>query len=150
MAVGSTTRLELTTWSDSNDEFSRQQMSDSHTALGANAAIFLAGSGTPPTVNTSNTKAFYWDTANDKLYFRGTVDSSTAAHAWTQAYPATINLTSSKLYQYGNITSGGTDTSGAILPGETSRSTPRIYVQSNDPSAATGYVGITGDIWFQI
>lgn len=150
MTVGSTTRFELTTWSDSNDEFSRQQMSDSHTALGDYAAVFLAGSGTPPSVNASNTKAFYWDTANDKLYFRGTIDSTASAHAWTQAYPATISLSSSKLYQYGNITALGVDTSGSLLPDETSRSTPRIYVQSNDPSAATGYVGITGDIWFQI
>jgi hypothetical protein len=55
-----------------------------------------------------------------------------------------------KLYQYGNIAAGGTDTSGAKLPTSGTRTTPRIYVQSNDPSAATGYVGVTGDIWFQI
>lgn len=150
MTVGQTTRFELTTWPDDNDEFSRVQMTDSHTALGDYAALFYAGSGAPPTVNASNTKAFYWDTASDKLYFRGTVDSSSAAHAWTQAYPATISLSSSKLYQYGNITAPGVDTSGGLLPGESSRSTPRIYVQSNDPSAAVGYVGVTGDIWFQV
>jgi hypothetical protein len=95
---------------------------------------FLIGA---PTVNDHPATKSYVDTA-DGL-------KANAADVYTKS-----DVNGAKLYQYGNITSGGTDTSGASLPPSGTRTTPRIYVQSNDPSAATGYVGVTGDIWFQI
>lgn len=267
MTVTNTTRFELTQWSSGEDEFSREQLTLDNASLGLDAAIFLSGtSATPPTAAAANTRAFYWDKTNSKLYFRGDVAGVDPA-AWTQVHPvlpaghvhadlqpldadltalaavsttglitrtasntfttrsvvvsgtglaithgngvdgnmtisinatneATVNTVVSrdasgnfraaspsnsadvaiksyvdtadnlkanaadvysktdihgaKLYQYGNIAAGGTDTSGAKLPTSGTRTTPRIYVQSNDPSAATGYVGVTGDIWFQI
>ena len=83
MTISNTTRFELYTWSSGEDEFSRQQMTESHISLGDNAALFLDGtSATPPTSADSNSKAFYWDSTNSKLYFRGTSTSS-----WQQIYP---------------------------------------------------------------
>ncbi len=89
-------------------------------------------------------------TVNDHPATKSYVDTADGLKANTADVYTKTNIHGAKLYQYGNITSGGTDTSGASLPPSGTRTTPRIYVQSNDPSAATGYVGVTGDIWFQI
>lgn len=88
MAVETTTRLSLYTWSDSNDEFTRVQMTSSHESLEDNVGIFISASNpTPPTASTANERAFYWDSSSDKLYFRGDQNSSLGTHAWQQIYP---------------------------------------------------------------
>jgi hypothetical protein len=87
---------------------------------------------------------------NADVAIKSYVDTADALKANTADVYAKTDIHNAKLYQYGNIAAGGTDTSGAKLPTSGTRTTPRIYVQSNDPSAATGYVGVTGDIWFQI
>lgn len=92
---------------------------------------------TEPTISTHVATKNYVDTA-DAL-------KANSADVYTKT-----NIHSGKMYQYGNITAGGSDTSGTQLPTSGTRTTPRIYVQANDPSAASGYVGITGDIWFAI
>lgn len=260
MTISNTTRFELTQWSSGDDEFSREQLTLDNASIGTDAALFLSGtSATPPTAATSNTRAFYWDKTNEKLYFRGDVVGVNPA-AWTQIHPVlpaghvhsdlqpldadltalaalsstgilartasdtyalrsiavsgtglsisngngvsgnisiVINSTSdatvstvvsrdssgnfkaasptdnahvaiksyvdtadsakanstdvysktdihgAKLYQYANE-AGGT---GAALPSSGTRTTPRIYVQSTEPSSSGA---ITGDIWFQI
>jgi hypothetical protein len=78
------------------------------------------------------------------------VDTVSALKANSTDVYTKTNVHSAKMYQYGNITAGGVDTSGGALPSTGTRTTPRIYVQSNDPTTAVGYVGITGDIWFAI
>lgn len=81
MTVNQTTRLDLYTWSASEDEFTREQMTASHQSLEDNAAIFTSGtSATPPTASASTTRAFYWDTTNNILYFRGD-------DPWQQLFP---------------------------------------------------------------
>lgn len=87
MAITNTTRLELTQWSSGDDDFTREQLTTDHEKLGDNAAIFLAGtSASPPSAATSNTKAFYWDSTNGILYYRGdTLGASPAS--WTQLHP---------------------------------------------------------------
>lgn len=88
MTISRTPRLNLYTWSDSNDEFTRVQMTDSHAELEENVAIFVSGgSPTPPTPDGTNERAFYWDSSSDKLYFRADINSSSAPHAWTQIFP---------------------------------------------------------------
>jgi len=81
MTVSQTTRLDLYTWSASEDEFTREQMTSSHQSLEDNVAIFVTGTSvTPPTASTGNTNAFYWDTTSNILHFRG--DDS-----WQQIFP---------------------------------------------------------------
>lgn len=259
MTVANTDRFDLTTWSSGDDEFTREQMTASHESIEDRGALFLTSGSAPSTTNATNTKAFFWDHTNGKLYFRGDTLSA-APHAWQQIYPVlqtealkadlqpldsdltavaglsttgiivrtgagtaatrsiatsgtglsisnadgvannmTITLASStsatvdtvvlreasgritvgeptsnshaatklyvdtadnlkantadvysktdihgaKLYQYANE-AGGT---GAALPSSGTRTTPRIYVQSTEPSSVGA---ITGDIWFQI
>jgi hypothetical protein len=87
MTITNTTRFELTQWSSGDDEFSREQLTVDNASLGLDAAIFLSGtSATPPTAAAANTRAFYWDKTNSKLYFRGDVAGVDAA-AWTQIHP---------------------------------------------------------------
>lgn len=87
MTVSTTTRFNLTQWSDDADEFTRVQMTESFESIGDNGAIFLSGaSATPPTAATSNTNAFYWDNTNGVLHFRGDTLSA-ATHSWQQMYP---------------------------------------------------------------
>lgn len=88
MAITNTTRLNLYQWSDSNDEFTRVQMTDSHQSLEDNVGMFVsAANPTPPTAGAVNERAFYWDSSTDKLYFRGDQNSSLGTHAWQQIYP---------------------------------------------------------------
>lgn len=83
MTISNTTRFELFTWTSGEDEFSRQQMTESHISLSEIGAIYLSGTGaTPPTATEGNTKSFYWDSTNLKLYFRGD-----GTHSWQQMYP---------------------------------------------------------------
>lgn len=83
MTASQTTRFELWKWESSNDEFTRIQMTDSHEQLEEFAAKFMTGEGAPTTTTDATTKAFYWDTTNGLLYFRGTT-SGGSAHSWTQ------------------------------------------------------------------
>ena len=83
MTASQSDRLELWTWESSNDEFTRVQMNESHESLEYLAAKFNTGEGTPASSTTADTKAFYWDTTNGVLYFRGTVIGA-ANHTWTQ------------------------------------------------------------------
>lgn len=83
MTASQTTRFELWKWESSNDEFTRIQMTDSHEQLEEFAAKFMTGEGAPTTTTDATTKAFYWDTTNGTLYFRGTV-TGLSAHSWTQ------------------------------------------------------------------
>jgi hypothetical protein len=87
MTVTVTPRFELTQWSSGNDEFSREQLTVDFASLGADAGIFLSGtSATPPTAAAANTRAFYWDKTNEKLFFRGDV-AGVGVAAWTQLHP---------------------------------------------------------------
>jgi len=83
MTASQTDRLELWTWESSNDEFTRVQMNESHDSLEYLAAKFNTGAGAPSSSTTADTKAFYWDTTNGVLYFRGTVIGA-SDHTWTQ------------------------------------------------------------------
>lgn len=88
MAITQTTRLNLYTWSDSNDEFTRVQMTDSHQSLEDTAGIFISAANvTPPTAADENERAFYWDSTGEKLYFRGDTTSTLGVHGWQQIYP---------------------------------------------------------------
>jgi hypothetical protein len=89
----------------------------------------LTLSGAPTDASHATTKS-YVDTA-DGL-------KANAADVYTKS-----NIHDAKLYQYANE-AGGT---GAALPASGTRTTPRIYVQSTEPSSVGA---ITGDIWFQI
>lgn len=87
MTVTNTQRFGLTQWSSSGDEFTREQLTADHDKLGDDAAIFLSGtSASPPATAVGNTKAFYWDTTNGILYYRGDTVGASAA-AWTQLHP---------------------------------------------------------------
>ena len=105
------------------------------TADATNGTIVLRDSGaqskfgTPTDSSHAATKT-YVDTA-DAL-------KANAADVYTKS-----DIEGAKLYQYANE-AGGT---GAPLPSSGTRTTPRIYVQSTEPSSAGA---ITGDIWFQI
>jgi hypothetical protein len=83
-----------------------------------------------PTLNAHPTTKLYVDTADALKANSADVYSKTDVH-------------NAKLYQYANE-AGGT---GAALPSSGTRTTPRIYVQSTEPSSVGA---ITGDIWFQI
>ena len=72
MTASQTTRFELWTWESSNDEFTRVQMTDSHEQLEEFSAKFMTGAGSPSVTTDATTKAFYWDTTNGTLFFRGT------------------------------------------------------------------------------
>lgn len=83
MTAIQTDRLALYKWESSNDEFTRVQMNDTHESLEFLAAKFNTGAGAPSSSTTADTKAFYWDTTNNVLYFRGTVVGGTSP-TWTQ------------------------------------------------------------------
>ena len=83
MTASQTTRFELWTWESSNDEFTRVQMTDSHEQLEEFSAKFMTGAGSPSVTTDATTKAFYWDTTNGTLFFRGT-DIGGTSHSWTQ------------------------------------------------------------------
>lgn len=87
MTITSTPRFELTQWSSGDDEFSREQLTVDFAGISDHAGIFLSGtSATPPTAAAANTRAFYWDKTNEKLYFRGDV-AGVGVAAWTQLFP---------------------------------------------------------------
>ena len=71
------------------------------------------------------------------------VDSADALKANSADVYSKTDIHNAKLYQYANE-AGGT---GTALPPSGARTTPRIYVQSTEPSSVGA---ITGDIWFQI
>lgn len=71
------------------------------------------------------------------------VDDADSLKANSADVYSKTDIHSAKLYQYANE-AGGT---GAALPSSGTRTTPRIYVQSTEPSSVGA---ITGDIWFQI
>ncbi len=71
------------------------------------------------------------------------VDTADALKANASDVYTKTNIHDAKLYQYANE-AGGT---GTALPSSGTRTTPRIYVQSTEPSSVGA---ITGDIWFQI
>jgi hypothetical protein len=71
------------------------------------------------------------------------VDTADALKANSADVYTKTNIHDAKLYQYANE-AGGT---GTALPSSGTRTTPRIYVQSTEPSSVGA---ITGDIWFQI
>lgn len=85
--------------------------------------------GTPTLTSHAATKSYVDDA--DAL-------KANAADVYTKT-----DIHGAKLYQYANE-AGGT---GAALPSSGTRTTPRIYVQGDEPSSAGA---ITGDIWFQI
>lgn len=85
--------------------------------------------GTPTAADHPTTKAY--------------VDSADGLKANTADVYSKTDIHGAKLYQYANE-AGGT---GAPLPSSGTRTTPRIYVQSTEPSSVGA---ITGDIWFQI
>lgn len=118
-----------------------------------------SGTAGNPTISINSTT----DATNDTIVLRdgsgqakfGTPTDN--AHAATKTYVDTADglkanasdvytkteLHDAKLYQYANE-SGGT---GTALPSSGTRTTPRIYVQSTEPSSVGA---ITGDIWFQV
>jgi len=70
MTVSTTTRLGVYTWSAGTDEFTRDQMTDSHTALENRAAIFLQGTfAARPAAGASNARGFYLATDQGILYY---------------------------------------------------------------------------------
>lgn len=70
MAATPTTRLNVYTWSAGTDEFTRDQMNDSHTALENRAAIFLKGSfSARPAAGSTNDRGFYLATDQGILYY---------------------------------------------------------------------------------
>ena len=68
------------------------------------------------------------------------------SHTHDGRYYTETELHAAKLYQYANNTSG----TGTALPSEAGRTTPRIFVQSTEPTYTAPAVAVTGDIWFQI
>ena len=100
----------------------------------ANTVVFRDSSGqfkigTPTAPEHATTKQY--------------VDDADALKANSADVYSKSDIEGAKLYQYANE-AGGT---GAPLPASGTRTTPRIYVQSTEPSSAGA---ITGDIWFQI
>jgi hypothetical protein len=68
------------------------------------------------------------------------------SHTHDTRYYTETEIHAAKLYQYANNTSG----TGTALPSEAGRTTPRIFVQSTEPTYTSPAVAVTGDIWFQI
>ena len=68
MTVGTSTRLQLTTWSQDEDPVSRVQFNASHTNLEDLAAKCTIGT-TVPTATSAYTRAFFYDTDDAILYF---------------------------------------------------------------------------------
>lgn len=82
-------------------------------------------------------------TAPEHAATKSYVDGTDALKANSADVYTKTDIHDAKLYQYANE-AGGT---GTALPSSGTRTTPRIYVQSTEPSSVGA---ITGDIWFQI
>lgn len=82
-------------------------------------------------------------TDNEHPTTKSYVDTALGLKANSSDVYTKSDIEGAKLYQYANE-AGGT---GGALPSSGTRSTPRIYVQSTEPSSSGA---ITGDIWFQI
>lgn len=140
-----------------DNTYAVRSISVSGTGISISNPAGIAGN---PTITINSTSA---NTANTIVSRDGSgqfqIGTPTlAAHAATKTYVDTADalkansadvytkteLNNAKLYQYAN-TSGGT---GDPLPPSGTRTTPRIYVQSTDPTPLI--TPITGDIWFQI
>jgi hypothetical protein len=80
---------------------------------------------------------------NADVAIKSYVDTADALKANSADVYSKTDIHGAKLYQYANE-AGGT---GAALPSSGTRTTPRIYVQTTEPSSSGA---ITGDIWFQI
>jgi hypothetical protein len=92
---------------------------------------FLIGT---PTVHDNPTTKLYVDTA-DAL-------KANSADVYTKT-----DIHNAKLYQYATTVGGGAGSGTALPSSPATRTTPRIYVQGDDPGISGA---ITGDIWFQI
>ena len=68
MTVGTSTRLQLTTWSQDEDPVSRVQFTESHNNLESLAAKCTTGT-TVPAATSAHTRAFFYDTDDAILYF---------------------------------------------------------------------------------
>lgn len=68
MTVGTTTRLQLTTWSQDEDPVSRVQFDTSHTNLETLAAKCTTGTSLPA-ATSAFARAFFYDTNTTTLYF---------------------------------------------------------------------------------
>ena len=71
MAVGTTTRIGLTTWSSGDDPMGRAQFQSDNTALENLAAVFRSGvTGSRPAADAASAaRSFYYDTTLSLLYF---------------------------------------------------------------------------------
>lgn len=71
MAVGTTTRLGLTTWSSADDPMGRAQFQNSNTALETLAAVFRSGTtaARPSPDLPSAARSFYYSSTDSTLYF---------------------------------------------------------------------------------
>lgn len=71
MAVGTTTRLGLTTWSSGDDPMGRAQFQNDNTALENLAAVFRSGTtaSRPAPDSTSSARSFYYSSTDSTLYF---------------------------------------------------------------------------------
>lgn len=70
MTVSQTTRLGVYKWSSGNDEFTRDQMTDSHQALEDLVALFTSGTfSARPVAAASNARGFYLATDTNVLYY---------------------------------------------------------------------------------
>ena len=70
MAISQTTRLGVYTWSSGSDEFTRDQMTDSHQSLEDRVALFLAGTfASRPAASSGNARGFYLATDQNILYY---------------------------------------------------------------------------------
>lgn len=83
MTVTQTTRLELYRWSADGDEFTRTQMDVSHQKMENLAAKLESGTTLPDVaqagIASAYDRSFFFDTANDKLYF---FDDGHASATW--------------------------------------------------------------------
>lgn len=93
--------------------------------------------------DSSGQSKFGAPTAGAHAAIKSYVDDADALKANAADVYTKTNIHDAKLYQYANE-AGGT---GTALPSSGTRTTPRIYVQSTEPSSVGA---ITGDIWFQI
>lgn len=69
MTVEPTTRLQIDTWTDDADPFTREQMTSAHLAIDDRVAQFLTGTTGLPPATPRTTKSFFLDTTTDVLYF---------------------------------------------------------------------------------
>ena len=71
MAVGTTTRIGLTSWSSGDDPFGRAQLQSDNTALENLVAVFRSGTtaSRPAPDAASAARSFYYSTTDGVLYY---------------------------------------------------------------------------------